>query len=141
MNFDYTFTHVDKVNSDGSISKPNTFKREIKYFAGMEVEITVRKKRAKRSNEQNALYRAYVKLLSEATGYSADETHSILGYKFRLCEKVDEDSGEVFNYIKSTTQLNKLEFADHLTEIQRWCEDTFKFRLPNPGEQWQISKL
>lgn len=141
MSIDYTFTHFDRVNPDGSIGKPKAFSKELKYFAGKEIEIIVRKKRAKRSNEQNRLYRAYIKLLAEHTGYSEDEMHSVIGLRFRLSGKVDEETGEVFQYIRSTTQYNKMQFADHLKEIQDWCENTFKFRLPNPNEQWEIRMI
>jgi len=138
---DYTFTHFDKVNPDGTLGKPISFRKELEYFAGKDVEITVRKKRAKRSDDQNRLYHAYLKLLSEHTGYSTEEMHSIIGYKFRLVNKVDESTGEMFQYIRSTTKMNKLQFADHIKEIQDWCENTFKFRLPNPNESWEITFL
>lgn len=138
MNIDYTFTHFDIVNPDGSIRKWNQFKEENKFFAGKEIEIIVRKKRAKRNNEQNNLYHAYIKLLAEFTGHSEEEMHSIIGYKFRLTETVDEKTGEIFQYIRSTTQFNKMQFADHLTEIQQWSESSLKVRLPIPGEVWEI---
>ena len=136
---DYQFTFWDKINENGEMGKPISFRNELKYFAGKDVEITVRQKRAKRSDDQHRLYRGYLRLLSEYTGFSVDELHSVIGLKFRLVERADEKTGEVFQYIRSTTQMNRLEFADHITEIQRWCEDTFHFRLPNPGELWQIS--
>lgn len=139
MNLDYQYIHLDNPKPDGSLGKPNTFRENCKYFAGKDIEIIVRKKRAKRSNDQNRLYRAYCKLIAEHTGYSEDEVHSIIGYKFRKIERVDEKTGEVFTYIRSTTQYNKMTFADHLTEIQQWCENTFHFRLPCPGENWEIS--
>lgn len=142
MNIDYQFTHFDTVKQDGTLGKFHTFQKELKYFAGKgEIEILVRKKRAKRSNEQNRLYRAYVRLLAEHTGYTEEEMHSVIGLKFRKVYKVDEQTGEVLYYIRSTTQMNKMEMADHITEIQQWCETTFHFRLPNPNETWEIRLL
>lgn len=138
MAIDYTYTHLDHIGADGSLGKPITFKKECAFFAGKDVEIIVRRKRAKRSDEQNRLYYSYVRLIADHTGYSYDEMHQIIGFKFRLVEKVDEKTGEVFRFIQSTSKMNKLEMADHCTEIQKWCKDTFGFELPVPGENWQI---
>jgi hypothetical protein len=140
MNYDYELVFFDQVGKDGSIGKPKSFAKEIAYFYEKgDVEIRVRKKRGKRSLLQNNLYWAYCTLIGEHTGYTKDETDSIIGYKFRRMQKVDDKTGEVFEYIRSTTKMNKLQMADHCEEIQKWCEATFGFRLPVPGETWEIT--
>jgi hypothetical protein len=135
---DYQYTHFDRVNPDGTLGKPRTFAKELLYFAGKDVEIVVRKKRSRRTVPQNRLYRAYVKLLAEYTGYSEDEMHSIISYKFLKTEKVNEDTGEVDEYIRSTSSLNKMEFTDFVESFKKWAEDKMKVRLPNPEETWEI---
>lgn len=111
------------------------FEKYILQYEGKDVTIEVRRKKAKRSVEQNRLWWVYMNILSDEIGYTKNEIHEICKYKFLQREKVDEKSGEIFKYVGSTTELNKSEFSDLVSELQQWSAETFNIVLPSPGEQ------
>ena len=136
-------TFYGSVNSDGilKIRDRNNFDKYLKQFAEKDVTIDIKRKKSKRSDEQNKFFHAWVGLLAEYIGYSSEEMKDILKYKFLRVEEVDEMTGETFVYCKNTSRLNKAEFADFCTEIQNWCEEMFKIKLPLPNENWKLTLL
>lgn len=112
---------------------------ELKHFEGKRVEITIQKLKSTRSLQQNRLWWLYVTIIAKEVGYSKEEMHEILKFKFLKREKVDEKTGEVFEYIGSTTKLNKTEFADMVTDLIRFAAETFNIILPLPGEQSEMN--
>lgn len=107
-------------------------------FEGNRIVIKIEKVKAIRSLQQNKLYWVYNKILSDTIGYDKDELHEIIKYKFLTKEKVDTNTGEVYNYVGSTTKLNKSEFANFVSDLQRWASETFNCYLPSPNEQLTI---
>ena len=138
-------THFGKVDKSGvlKINNRHDFDRSLIQLAPLakdftEVEIIVRKKRSRRSLDQNAFFHSWINLLSNYTGYSFDQMKNIVKYKFLKAEAINEKTGEIYEYIKETSSLNKSDFADFCTEIQHWSKDTFNLILPVPGENWTI---
>ncbi len=107
-------------------------------FEGKRIQITIEKIKSQRSAQQNALWWVYMTILSKELGYTKDEIHEICKYKFLKREKVDEKTGEIFPYLESTTKLSKSEFADLVSDLQRWAAETFNINLPSPGEQTDL---
>lgn len=103
------------------------------------VVIKIEKVKSNRSDQQNKLYWVYNSILSKEIGYDKNELHEIIKYKFLTKEKVDENTGEVYNYVGSTAKLNKSDFADFVSELQRWSVVTFNCYLPSPNEQLTIN--
>lgn len=108
-------------------------------FEGKRVVVKIEKVKSNRSDQQNKLYWVYNDILSKEIGYDKNELHEIIKYKFLTKEKVDENTGEVYNYVGSTAKLNKSEFADFVSELQRWANETFNCYLPSPNEQLTIN--
>lgn len=125
---------------DGKLQKNVSLqiKNELNHFEGKKVEITIQKLSAKRSDQQNRLWWLYMNILSKELGFTKDEIHDICKFKFLKMEKVDEKSGEIFEYLGSTAKLNKMEFADLINELIRWVAETFSIILPLPNEQRDI---
>lgn len=98
-----------------------------KYF-----ELTVQRKR---SVKQNRVYWMYVNELSKHTGFTSNEMHEVLKFKFLKAEKYDVETGEVFEYIRSTTDLSTKEFTDFIEQIRVWSIDNLNVHLPLPNEQ------
>jgi hypothetical protein len=97
---------------------------------GKEIEVTVRKKKAQRSLEQNKAYWGIaVEILSDHLGYERDETHDLLRAKF--LSRVD-DKGLMI--IRSTTSLSTVEFMEYYEKIQRWAASFLNCYIPSPGE-------
>ena len=92
------------------------FDEDIKNFEGKDVEITLERKKSKRSDNQNRYYfGVVVQLIMErfkelGHDVSKEDTHVFLRSRFLYTEIVDEKSGEIMRIPKSTTELNKMDF-------------------------------
>ncbi len=56
---------------------------------------------------------------------------------FRV-EKVNEETGTVLEYTKSTTELSTVEFIEYMDQVQQWASEEFDVYLPDPGEQIEL---
>lgn len=99
----------------------------LQTLEGKYVEVVVRKERSERSNNQNNYYWGVVlQLLSDHTGYTTDEMHEICKHQFLIVH------GK-FDYVKSTTKLNTVEFEEYLDKIKNWAA-VLGVNIPNPNE-------
>lgn len=113
----------------------NLIKKELPRFEGKRVVITIDKVKSKRSAAQNRLWWLYIGILSDGLGYHKDEMHEICKFKFLKKEKLIEQTGELLEYIGSTTELSKSEFAEVVDRLRQWSDESFSIYLPLPGEQ------
>ncbi len=141
----YEFPYFGKIDKSGklTINNQKDFLKYLKQFVPInkdftEVEILVKKRKSKRSLEQNRLWWVYMTILANETGMMKDAMHEVCKYKFLKKETVIEATGEIMEYIGSTTQLNKSEFADMIAELQQWAAESLNIILPSPGEQIEI---
>jgi len=132
--------YYSNVSEDGKLQKNVSQKiaNELKYFANKRVEITIQKLKSTRSLQQNRLWWLYVTIIAKDVGYTKEEMHEILKFKFLKREKVDEKTGEIFEYIGSTTKLNKSEFSDLISDLIQWAAQNFNLVLPLPNEQTEL---
>lgn len=105
-----------------------------------ELEIRVGRVRAVRSIQLNRYYYGVVvRLISEHTGYTPDETHDAL--KMLHLSKtlaMQNGNGEVVNEIViggSTRKLTNLEFNDYCSRIRAWASESLDVYIPEPNEQ------
>jgi len=97
---------------------------------GQKVEIIVRKRRSKRSDQQNRYYwGVVVQILAEHCGYSPEEMHEALKEKFLGTWERDEH-GLVKR--KSTTTLSVDEFIRYTNEVIRWAAENLTVYIPDP---------
>jgi hypothetical protein len=85
-------------------------------------------KKSKRSLDQNALYWECLQQAEKESnfGYTADELHELMGYKFLRYEKNNH------KFIKSTAKLNTKEFAEYFENVLRFfSEHNFRFESIN----------
>ncbi len=87
-----------------------------------EVEITIRKPRTKRSNEQNAFLHVICRLLKDGlnelgNNYNEVTVKSIVKYKFLLVTEVNQNTGETFERIKDTSELSVEEMKVFIEQI------------------------
>lgn len=109
-----------------------------RLFGGQSIEIIIHRKKKHRSVQQNRYYWMAVTMLSDHTGFTKDEMAAILKQKFLKTTKVNEDSGAVYEYVKSTTELTTTEFMDYVADIQRFASEEFDIFIPDPGEQIEV---
>ena len=100
-----------------------------------EFEVTIEKKKKHRSIQQNRWYWAAIKIMADHTGYTSNEMHEVCKLKFLKVELVNEKTGEVFEYVRSTTDLTTTEFSNYMDEIRLFAAETFSLEIPLPNEQ------
>lgn len=139
MSEDYTIYKTGKV-VDGELQgiSRQKLKAELGYFNGKPVELIIRKRKKHRSNQQNKYYWVLISIISDHLGYDRDTIHEIVKYKFLKKESVDNNTGEVYEYVCSTTKLSTVEFLEYVENIIRWSAETFSIVLPLPNEQIEI---
>jgi hypothetical protein len=137
MNLKFTyFTSV----KDGRLQKhiTNAIRNDLSTFEGKRIVITISKAKSQRTVLQNSLYWVYVTMIANELGYDKNEMHEVIKFKFMKCEKVNEKTGEVMQYLKSTTDLSKMDFVDLINDLQRWSAESLGIVLPEPGQQIEI---
>lgn len=112
--------------------------KDLNSFEGKRVKIIIEKLKSQRSLQQNKYWWACVTILSNELGYTKEEMHEILKFKFLKREKVIERNGEVLEYIESTAKLSKGDFSDVTSEMIRWASQSLSIILPIPNEQLSI---
>jgi hypothetical protein len=141
---------MTEVVTTGAIRKGRLEVRNRKSFAAAikrmrdgEVDITVSRHAATRSQQQNRFYwGVIVDLLSDHTGYTPDEVHELLKARFipkklAVCDGNGEIVGE---YVigGTTTKMNKIEFGEYVESIRRWAAEELGVVIPDPdtGHLW-----
>jgi len=121
---------------NGHLSKSvrNKIASELLQFEGKKVTVTIQKLKSKRSIQQNRYWWLAMTILGNELGYSKEETHELMKFKFLKRERVIEKTGEILEYIESTTTLSKSDFADMVTDMVRWAA-SMGIVIPLPGEQ------
>ena len=95
------------------------------------VEITIRRRRAKRSNQANAyLWGVVYAAVSEHTGYEPEEVHDAL----KLMFLTDHAADGPLPIVKSTAKLTQSEFSDYIERIKRWAATDLGVVIPDAHE-------
>ncbi len=115
------------------------FERQIRQLRDGEVVVTVERRHATRSLDQNAYWWGVcVELVSNHTGYTPDEIHELAKQMFlpkRLA--VTDGNGEIkgeFVVGGTTTTLNKVEFGEFIESFRRWAATDLGVVIPDPNE-------
>lgn len=116
----------------------------IKNFAGKDIQVTVEKKKKKRSLEQNAYYWGVVvpivmNGLNEA-GWKFDKqmTHDFLLSQFNIKEVVNTESGEIVKYIGRSSNMSTVEMMEYFMDITFWALEFLNIQIPLPNEQIEL---
>ena len=88
---------------------------------GTNWQILIKERNSDRSVEQNArLWELYTSV-GNYLGYTAQEVHELMGYKFLLTEK--NIGREKITRIASTTKLNVRDMAAYQEKIEAWASN------------------
>ena|ERR1017187_4869655 len=109
----------------------------LSFPMGKRLEVVIRPKSA-RSSQQNRYFHACVSIMAKDLGYDNDEMKSIIKYKFLKREKINEITGEVFEYVQETHKLNKEDFSEFQNHLIIWSAQ-LGIILPLPEEQTNLS--
>jgi hypothetical protein len=137
MNFEI----ISEVKNGSLTRNRNLIKDAIATFEGKQIVIKIEKAKKKRSTQQNRFYFGIVlpivqNCLKEAGHIMTNEsTHDLIKLKFlKEALFVNEETGEVIERIKSTTELSTSQFMDLLAEINNFTFEYFGVSLPSPGD-------
>jgi hypothetical protein len=78
-----------------------------------------------RSNEQNDRLWTLYKAIGDHLGYSQDDIHKMMKYKFLRTERIIND--ESYEVLKSTTKLTIEEMTDYQEKIEMWAASELGF--------------
>lgn len=105
---------------------------------GHQIAITVKRHRNGRTTAQNAYYHVVVECLrvamtEQGNDYTHDEVHEMLKSEF-LSELVmvanKQGAYRRMVRVKSTTELDVIEFSDYLRKIKMWALDFWNIEIP-----------
>jgi len=120
------------------LSNRRAFEQMIKEQPDMEVEVIVKKK-ARRSTQQNRYYWGVVvwmvrhRLIELGHRFTPEDVHAFLKDKFNGTD-ISNDDGEVVAWIgQSTTSLNKSEFGEYIDKIAEWSSEYLGVYIPPPN--------
>jgi hypothetical protein len=134
------------VGIDGALRlhKRKEFDNLLKDFKGSDVLITVSKKFKRRSVNQNSYYWGVVvteirdRLNELGHNVTLDLTHEMLKARFNIQESVNESTGEVFKFPKSTTEMNTEEFCEYIDKIIIFAKQSLDIDILYPNEQGDL---
>jgi hypothetical protein len=137
MNFEI----ISEVKNGSLTRNRNLIKDAIATFEGKQIVIKIEKAKKKRSTQQNRFYYGVIipivqNCLKEAGHIMTNEsTHDLIKLKFlKEALFVNEETGEVIERIKSTTELSTSQFMDLLAEINNFTFEYFGVTLPSPTD-------
>lgn len=133
------------INGKLTLNNQKAFIKDLALLNGLEVMVTVEKKKKKRSNPQNRYYHGCVipsiKHAMEAKGFfiqSNEIVHELMKVKFLKGEIINVATGEIIETIGSTTKLNTLDFENYLEQVRAWAASYLDCIVPLPNEQIEI---
>jgi len=86
-------------------------------------QITVKERKVQRSTDQNKRLWMLYTTIGNDIGYSAEEMHELLTYKFLSNEKVI--NGEKIVHVPSTSKLSVDDMIEYQKQIEFWASTTF----------------
>ena len=117
-------------------------KDAVKLFEGANVKLSIRKRYKKRSENQNDFYWGvwipiFQKLFMDEWQEfkTPKEVHEILKTACNYEERVNEATGEVFKFPKSTTKMSTYEWEKEFKpKVKQFAFDFFHVALPEPNQ-------
>ncbi len=126
------FYAVVQDNCELKMVNPVQFKNHLLPLRGQTVEITVEKRRKRRSGSQNNYYHGVVlRMIADHCGYrGSDELEGLHEeFKRKFLPKVG-----LLKISKGTSELTTVEFEDYLESIRQWAATELQIYIPMPNE-------
>lgn len=93
-------------------------------------------KKQRSSNQNRYYFGVVIPCLSEHTGFTVNEMHEVLKYKFLKGWKTLKTKKYYVEaeYVRSTTDLNTSEFEDYMTKVREFASIELSCYIPEPNE-------
>lgn len=135
-------TYGNIVNGKLKIAKREQFYKAIEGMKDCRVKLIVQKQYKQRSSEQNRYYFGVIvdiwqNIIQDEWGeyYTAEQVHEFLKLNFNTKEVVCEQTGEILQVVKSTTENNTVEMEEYMEVCRRKALEMFNVIIPLPNEQ------
>lgn len=148
---------IDRITIFTSIEGGKVKRNRIKlaqafaHFEGKEVEVTIERKKRKRSTQQNRwLWGVAYSLITSnlhdlGTPISAEDVHIMMRMKaadelpFIYEDVVNKETGEVISSrMRSSTEYTTTEMMEYKMFLQAWAAEYLGVDIPDPDEQLAI---
>ena len=111
------------------LNNERRFNDNLNIFEGEEIEIRIKVRTNNRTIEQNSLYWKWINIMSEETGFTKEEMHELIKYKFLKRTSINNNGVEEVK-LKSTTSLTVKEFTKLMDDVLYWSNNTLNINLP-----------
>ncbi len=120
-----------------SEEKKQQWKERLYLLEGQQIELTVQKKRKRRSTKQNSYYWGVIlPIIGHEVGMIDEEVHDALRNKFLI------EHGDKLDKIGSTTNLSTGEFVEYIMKIEMWAQEFLGInKFPDPNEYDPVRML
>lgn len=112
------------------LNNKDKFNLELKQFEGKDIIIKIEERSPNRSKEQNSLWWKWMDLIGLEIGYTKEETHQLMKYKFLKRSVVNIDGYEE-TIVKGTSTLTHKEFSALMNNVHFFANDTLNINLPS----------
>ena len=113
---------------------PSGFWQAVNDLEGQEVELTIRKKVKRRSNNQNAyMWGVMIPAIADCIGIDNESAHEQM-MQLHSVERVITRSGHTFKQIKRTSQMSTAEMEDYNSRVRIWASEFLGLYIPLPNE-------
>jgi hypothetical protein len=113
------------------LETPQRYLVHLSGLEGKKVELVLRKRKSKRSINQNSAYWGIaIEILCEKTGYTKEQMHFALKEKF--ASTIDPVTG--LRIVESTAAMNTVRFNKYYADIQQWAIEFLDCYIPDPNE-------
>lgn len=134
---------------DGVLKFRNSerFKAELLNSGWSEFDVSIEKKKKKRSLAVNRYYwGVVVSSVRDAfreLGNEVDSelTHEFLKGRFNYSEFIETKTGECIKLPKTTTEMSNSEFSEYIERIKVFASETLNIYIPDAGEQTELPML
>lgn len=117
----------------------------LRSFEGKGIVLTIEKRKNKRSNPQNAFFHGVVLPLVyhglKDLGHTMPlaDVKDLLKLKFlKVPIFVNDETGEITEKIKGTSELTTTEFMEFVAGIQKWAAENLGIDIPDPNENLKL---
>ncbi len=101
--------------------------------------IEIKRDRENRSHNQNRYYwGVVVKMFSDESGFTPDETHELFKKEFLSYDKAFKNTGEAKTISRSTPDLDTWEFEQYLEQCRIYAAINLEIVIPLPNECIEI---
>lgn len=136
---------MSKISSGKFVRNHGMIANAVKHFEGKEVVLVIKLRRKFRSLKQNSYYFGViiplaVKAISDEWGevWSKSKTHEFFKNRFLFNERVNEQTSEIIQIPKSTTDNSTIEQEEYHLKCVEFLREWFNVEVPLPNENIKI---